>query len=107
MTAELRTCRWVFHGFASVQPCLGFELGRYSAWGLELDSPRTARSMWLAPAAALEGRGTLAAGLQLSLRAAALLPLGRKQYAINGTDAVHAPSGVDFRLFAGVVVDMP
>jgi hypothetical protein len=31
MTAELRTCRWLFHGFASVRPCLGFELGQLSA----------------------------------------------------------------------------
>ena len=44
--------------------------------------------------------------VQLELRPAFLLPLARKQYAINEIDAVHAPASVDFRLFAGVVIDV-
>jgi hypothetical protein len=104
MVAGLRACRALLGGASSLDACLGFEVGRFTAFGPQLDASRQIEDLWLAPAGAVEFRQSIWGPLGLRVRSEALLPLLRKQYAVNETDAVHAPSGVDVRLFAGVVL---
>jgi hypothetical protein len=102
MAGGFRGCRALLGGASGVDACLGFEAGRFTAFGPELDASRQIDDLWLAPGAAIEVRQSMWGDLQLRVRAESLVPLLRKQYAVNRTDAVHAPSGVDLRLFAGL-----
>jgi len=102
MVAGLRACHALLGGGSSLDACLGFEAGRFTAFGPELDASRRIANLWLAPGGAIEFRQSIWGALRLRVRAESLLPLLRKQYVVDGTDAVHSPSGVDLRLFAGL-----
>lgn len=104
MVAGLRACHALLGGGSSLDACVGFEAGRFTAFGSELDASRQIEDLWLAPGGAIEFRQSMWRALRLSVRAESLFPLLRKQYAVNETDAVHAPSRVDLRLFVGLTL---
>lgn len=87
--------------------CASLEAGVLDAAGDNLGSARDVATPWLAPGVALEARTQLADAVQLRVRAEPLLPLSRKQYAINGTEAVHAASAIELRLYLGLVLGAP
>jgi hypothetical protein len=102
MVAGVRACHALLGGASSLDACLGFEAGRFTAFGPELEASRQIEDPWLAPSGAIEFRQSVWGALRLRVRAESLFPLLRKQYAVDETDAVHSPSGVDLRLFAGL-----
>jgi hypothetical protein len=104
MAAGLRACVRLLEDGLVVGACLGGEAGRFTATGVGLEPGREARDVWLAIGPALFGRTAFAGPLQLELWAEPLLPLARKQYAVNETQLVHSPSVVDLRVQVGLVI---
>jgi hypothetical protein len=104
MAAGLRAClRWLERGLVA-SACLGGEVGQFTARGVGLTPTREALDVWLGVGPALLARTSFAGPLQLELLAESVLPLARKQYAVNETDAVHSPSAVDVRFQVGLII---
>jgi hypothetical protein len=104
MAAGLRGCfRWLERGVVA-SACLGGEAGRFAARGVGLRPTREALDVWLAVGPAVLARTAFAGPLQLELMAEPLLPLARKQYAVNITEVVHSPSVVDVRFQLGLII---
>lgn len=104
MVAGLRACRHLLDRALMVAACVGAEAGRFTAVGVSLDPGREVHDPWLAIGPSALARTLFEGPLQLELLAEALLPLARKQYAVNGTEEVHTPSVVSFRLQLGLVI---
>jgi hypothetical protein len=104
MAAGLRTCfRWLERGWVA-SACLGGEVGRFTARGVNLRPTREALDVWLAVGPAVLARTSFAGPLQLELVAEPLLPLARKQYAVNATEVVHTLPLVDVRFQVGLII---
>jgi len=84
--------------------CIGGEAGRLSAKGVGLEPQRELTDVWLAVGPALLVRTAFAGPLQLELLAEPLVPLSRKQYAVDATRVVHAPSMIDVRVQVGLLI---
>lgn len=104
LVAGLHACRTLLSGPWSLDACVGFEAGQLSARGPEPAPARQVDDLWLAPGAGLGASRRLLGDLQLRLRVEAVMPLLRKQYAVNETEAVHAPAAIDPRLFLGLAI---
>lgn len=70
--------------------------------GLDLQGAREVSDVWLAAGAALDARWALASAVAIDVRAEPMLPLERKEYTVNGSDVVFAPSRVSARLYLGL-----
>jgi hypothetical protein len=104
LVAGLHACRALLSGPWGIDACVGFEAGQLSARGPEPAPARQVKDLWLAPAAGVGVSRELLGDLQLRLRAEPVMPLLRKQYAVNETEAVHAPAAIDLRLFVGLAI---
>jgi len=104
MAAGLRACWHVLDRALVAGACLGAEAGRFTAVGVGLQPGREVHDPWLALGPSLLARTAFEGPLQLEFLAEPLLPLARKQYAVNGTEVVHTPSLVDVRLQLGLVI---
>lgn len=107
MAAGLRACRRLLDRALVVGACLGAEVGRLTAVSVELERGREVHDPWLAVGPSVLARTLFDGPLQLELLAEPLLPLARKQYAVNGTDEVHTPSAVDVRVQLGLIIGGP
>jgi hypothetical protein len=107
LLAGLHACRKLLSGAWSISACVGFEAGQLSARGPEPAAARQVEDLWLAPGAGVGVSRELLGDLQLRLRAEPVMPLLRKQYAVNETEGVHAPAAIDLRLFVGLTIGAP
>ncbi|HTV23026.1 MAG TPA: hypothetical protein VMG12_30265 [Polyangiaceae bacterium] len=107
LAAGLRACLHLLDRPLVVAGCLGVEAGRYTATGVGLQPGREVHDPWLAAGPALLARTRFEGPLQLELLVEPLLPLARKQYAVDGTDIVHSPAVVNSRFQLGLVIGGP
>jgi hypothetical protein len=106
VTGGVRACHDLFEGVIRGDACAVLEVGRLAASSADLDSSRDVANLWLATGAALELRQRVLQGLEVQLRAEPLVPLLRKQYAVNREERVHAPAPLDARLSLGLAITM-
>jgi hypothetical protein len=104
MAAGSRACLRLLDRALLLGGCVGAEAGRFTAEGVGLDPGRQVHDLWLAMGPAALARTQFDGPLQLEFLAEPLLPLARKQYAVDGTDVVHSPSVVNLRLQLGLVI---
>jgi len=104
MTAGLRGCYELRSAAPRLDACLGVEAGRMQARGLELQGAREVSDLWLAAGAALDARWALSHAIAVGARAEPMLPFERKEYTVNGSDAVFAPSRISARLYLGLTL---
>jgi hypothetical protein len=104
MAAGFRACLRLLDRSLVVAGCLAGEAGQLSASGVGLQPGRDVHDVWLAAGPAALARTAFAGPLQLELLAEPLLPLARKQYAVDTTDVVHSPSVVDLRLQLWLII---
>lgn len=102
ITGGVRACHDLFEGVVRGDACALMEVGRLAASSADLDSSRDVANLWLATGAAFEVRKRVLQGLEVQLRAEPLVPLLRKQYAVNEGERVHAPAPLDARLSIGL-----
>jgi hypothetical protein len=100
--AGLRGCYAPLAGALELAGCAAFEAGRFHAQGVALSTARSVQDPWLAPSVGLRGGWRITPGLRLGLALDAIAPLGRKQYAVNVTEYVHAPSALGGRFSLGL-----
>jgi hypothetical protein len=105
ITGGVRACLGLFEGVVRLDACAVAEVGRLAASSADLDSSRDVANLWLAAGAAVEVRKQVLQGLEVQLRAEPLVPLLRKQYAVNEGERVHAPAPLDARLFVGLGIN--
>lgn len=98
----VRACSVLLDRALRLEGCAHLELGRFSALGLALSPSREARDLWLAAGGSLQALWPLNGALAVELRAEPMLPFGRKQYTVNGSEAVHAPAVLSSRLYLGM-----
>lgn len=101
-TGGVRACHGLFEGVVRGDACALIEVGRLAASSADLDSSRDVANLWLATGAAFEVRKRVLQGLEVQLRAEPLVPLLRKQYAVNEGERIHAPAPLDARLYVGL-----
>jgi hypothetical protein len=106
ITGGVRACHDLFEGIVRADACAVVEVGRLAASSANLDSSRDVANLWLATGAAFEVRRRVLRGLEVQLRAEPLVPLLRKQYAVNEGERVHAPAALDARLAVGLGITM-
>jgi hypothetical protein len=106
VTGGVRACHALFEGVIRADACALLEVGRLAASSADLDSSRDVANLWLATGAAFEVRKRVLQGLEVQLRAEPLVPLLRKQYAVNQGERVHAPAPFDARLSLGLAITM-
>jgi hypothetical protein len=104
MAAGLRACLRLLDRSLVVAGCVAGEAGQLAASGVGLRPERDVHDVWLAAGPAVLARTAFAGPLQLELMAEPLLPLARKQYAVNATDVVHSPSVVDLRVQLWLII---
>jgi len=104
LAGGVRGCYKAWTGTAGAAGCLGFEMGQFRATGVDLSSSRQVDDWWLAPSAALELGASLLGDLQAQMRTEALVPLVRKHYVVDGTDAVYQPPGLGLRFYVGLTL---
>ncbi len=104
VAAGLRACVRVLDAALVVGGCIAGEAGRFTARGVGLTPGREVHDLWLAVGPSALARTAFAGPLQLELLVEPLLPLARKQYAVNGTDVIHSPSAVDLRVQVGLSI---
>jgi hypothetical protein len=102
--AGLRGCGRALSRPIALDACAGMEVGRWEAFGASLQVARRSRDLWLAPMVELEASRVLLGPLALELSAGAALPLARKRYIINESEAVHTPDAISWRLLAGLAL---
>jgi hypothetical protein len=102
LTGGARACYALLPGAVTTAACGSVEAGQYSADGGGLRAARRAANPWVAPAAGLELDAPLWSTLAAELRADALLPLVRKQYAVNETELVYRPPALALRFYVGL-----
>lgn len=102
ITGGLRACHDLFDGGVRGDACAVVEVGRFAASSADLDSSRDVANLWLATGAAFEVRKRVLRALEVQLRAEPIVPLLRKQYAVNEGERVHAPAALDARLYVGI-----
>lgn len=102
MLAGLRGCRELRSTAPRLDACLAIEVGQMRGRGLDLQGAREVSDVWLAAGAALDARWALASAVAIDVRAEPMLPLERKEYTVNGSDVVFAPSRVSARLYLGL-----
>jgi hypothetical protein len=107
MAAGLRACLRVLDRAVVIAGCVAAEAGQFTAEGVGLDPGRSVHDPWLAAGPAALARTAFDGPLQLEFLAEPLLPLARKQYAVDGTDIVHSPSVVNVRLQLGLIIGAP
>jgi hypothetical protein len=100
--AGLRGCYGALSGSLELSGCAAFEAGRFQAQGVALSPGRDVQDTWLAPSAGLGGGWHIAPGVRFDLGLDAIAPLGRKQYSVNRSEYVHAPSALSGRLSLGL-----
>lgn len=105
-TGGVRACHDVFEGVIRGDACALLEVGRLAASSADLDSSRDVANLWLATGAAFEVRQRVLQSLEVQLRAEPLVPLLRKQYAVNQGERVHATAPLDARLSLGLAITM-
>jgi hypothetical protein len=106
VTGGVRACHDLFEGVIRADACALLEVGRLAASSADLDSSRDVANLWLATGAAFELRKRVLQSLEVQLRAEPLVPLLRKQYAVNQGERVHAPAPLDARLSLGLAITM-
>jgi hypothetical protein len=102
--AGVRGCGRALSQPLALDACAGMELGRWEAFGASLQEARRSRDLWLAPMLELEASRVLIGPLALQLSAGAALPLVRKRYIINESEALHTPDPISWRLLAGLAL---
>jgi len=100
----VRACYALLSAAPRLDACLAWEMGRFSARGLELAPSREVQDLWLAPGAGLQAQWPLSGGLGIELRAESMLPLNRKQYTVNKSESVHAPALLSSRVYLGLTL---
>jgi hypothetical protein len=102
--AGVRACYTLLAARPRLEGCAAFEAGRFSAQGLDLAGARAPRDLWLAAGAGLGLQWPLSDVFGVESRLEPALPLLRKEYTVNETDAVHAPARGSLRLYLGLVL---
>jgi hypothetical protein len=102
--AGLRACGRALSQPLTLDACAGMEVGRWEAFGASLQEARRSRDLWLAPMLELEASRVLIGPLAVELSAGAALPLARKRYIINESEAVYTPEPISWRFLAGLAV---
>jgi hypothetical protein len=106
LLAGLRGCYELRSATPRLDACLGIEVGRMRARGLDLQGAREVSDLWLAAGAAIDARWALTRALEVDARAEPMLPLERKEYTVNGSDVVFAPSRISARLYLGLTISI-
>jgi hypothetical protein len=104
IAAGLRACLRLLDRSLVVAGCVAGEVGQLAASGAGLQPGRDVHDVWLAAGPGVLARTAFAGPLQLELLAEPLLPLARKQYAVNATDVVFSPSVVDLRVQLWLII---
>lgn len=86
--------------------CGGAELGQVSAEGLGVQRPRFGNGRWRAIRAEIGVSDALTAGVSLVLRLAAIVPLERPEFVVDGAQRVHRSSSVTGRALVGIELQL-
>jgi hypothetical protein len=82
--------------------CVGFELGQISGEGVGVQRSQLGSRLWSALRAEIGVSDAVAPGFSLVARVAAVAPLTRPEFVVDGLERVHRPSSVAGRALVGV-----
>lgn len=92
-----------FVGPRAVHACGGWELGRLSGTGANVQRPRQGGSLWSAPRLDVGGRWALGGdGFELGALLSLVVPLVRKDFVLGELGAVHRPPAAAARAAIGI-----
>jgi hypothetical protein len=105
VSGTLDACYRARVDFLDLGPCAEFEAGQIEATGLGVSHTSTAYVPWVAAGGGAFAAANLGGGWALPLQLEALVPLARRDYAIqNVPSVVYRPSAVGGRLSMGLEV---
>jgi hypothetical protein len=86
--------------------CAGAELGQMAAEGLGVQHSRFGNRSWQAIRAEIGLTERLTPGLGLALRVAAIAPLARPEFVVDGAERVHRSSSLTGRTLLGIELQL-
>lgn len=95
-------CAQRFFGRVRGSGCVGLELGQISGEGVGVQRSQFGTRLWAAFRSEMGVSGAVAPGFSLVARVAALAPLARPEFVVDGAERVHRPSWVAGRALVGM-----
>ena len=92
--ADASGCYEVLLGVFELGPCLGVELGALKGTGFGVNKQTPALAFWAAPSVGGAFAWRIGSSFALRLELAALFPLQRPEFVLDGVGVVHRPAAV-------------
>lgn len=102
LVGGVRSCRQLLERAVHVAACGSLEAGQFRATGDHLQPSRTLKDLWLAAGGGGEAQARIGGGVWLQIRLEPVVPFGRKRYAVDDTQVVHAAAALDWRFYVGL-----